>query len=54
LIAIAVNSGDPAMIAAAVASDPDLEERASIREHDGKMTRLEANLATLLDILDGV
>jgi len=51
-IVVAVRTGDPAKIAAAVAADPDLIERSAIREHDGGMCRLDADLATLLDVID--
>ena len=40
------------LIAAAVAEDPDLGERASIKEFDGNMTMLDAQIATLHDALD--
>jgi hypothetical protein len=51
-IVAAVRTGDPAKIASAAAADPDLAERAAIREYDGKMPRLDAELATLLDAID--
>lgn len=43
---------DPAQISAAVASDEDLGERAAIRQYDGNMPRIDAELATLMDALD--
>jgi hypothetical protein len=52
LIIAAVKSGYPAKISAAVAADPDLIERAAIREYDGNMPRIDAELAILLDVLD--
>jgi hypothetical protein len=52
VIVAAVRSDDPALIAAAVASDADLSERAAIRQYDGGMCRLDAELATLLDVID--
>lgn len=51
-IVVAVNSGDPEKIAAVVAFHPSLAERSAIREFEGGMTRLDADLATLLDVLD--
>jgi hypothetical protein len=52
-IVVAIRTGDPAKIAAAVAADPDLAERAAIREYEGSMDRLDAELATLLDAIEG-
>jgi arylsulfatase A-like enzyme len=49
---VAVKTGDPALIAAAVAADPDLAERAAIREFDGNMSRLDAEIATLFDAIE--
>jgi hypothetical protein len=53
-VVVAVMSGDPAKIAAAVAVDPELVERAAIKEFDGGMTRADAEVSTLMDVLDEV
>jgi hypothetical protein len=47
----ALASGNPAKIAAAVAADPDIAERAAIREYDGGMSRRDAEAAALQDFL---
>jgi hypothetical protein len=52
MIVAAVRSGAPAQIAAAVTSDADLGERAAIRQYDGGMSRIDAELATLMDAMD--
>lgn len=49
LIARAVMSGCPAIISITVSYFPDLQERAAIKEFDGKIPRLDAELSTLLD-----
>ncbi|UEM08228.1 hypothetical protein JL101_036415 (plasmid) [Skermanella rosea] len=51
-IASALKSGDPARIAAIVASDPDLSERAAISEYDGGMPRRDAERAALLQAVE--
>ena len=48
---LALASGDPKAIAAAVAANPDITERAAIMEIDGGMTGVAANLAALQDFL---
>jgi hypothetical protein len=48
---LALSSGNPAKIAAAVAADPDIAERAAIREFDGGMDRRDAEIAALRDFL---
>ena len=48
---LALSSGSPARIAAAVAADPDIAERAAIREYDGGMSRRDAEVAALQDFL---
>jgi hypothetical protein len=53
-IVVAVMTGDPTKIAAAVACNPDLLERAAIREIEGNMSRLDAELSTLLDAIGEV
>ena len=47
----ALASGDPARISAAVAADPDIAERAAIREYDGGLSRRDAEVAALRDFL---
>lgn len=54
LIAKAVNSGCPALISITLAYFPDLQERAAIKEFDGGMPRLDAELSTLMDELDEI
>jgi hypothetical protein len=51
-IVVAVMTGDPEKIAAVVAADPDLMERAAIREHEGNMSRPDAEIAALFDFID--
>jgi hypothetical protein len=48
---LALSSGSPAKIAAAVAADPDLAERAAIRQYDGGLSRRDAEIAALQDFL---
>lgn len=48
---LALSSGDPAKIAAVVAADPDIAERAAIREFDGGLSRRDAEVAALQDAL---
>lgn len=54
LITRAVNSGCPALISITVAYFPDLQERAAIKEFDAGMSRLDAELSTLMDELDEI
>lgn len=46
-----LSSGNPARISAAVAADPDIAERAAIREFDGGLSRRDAEIAALQDFL---
>jgi hypothetical protein len=48
---LALASGNPAKISAAVAADPGIAERAAIREFDGGMGRRDAEIAALRDFL---
>lgn len=54
VIGRAVNSGCPALISITVAYFPDLQERAAIKEFDAGMSRLDAELSTLMDELDEI
>lgn len=54
LIVAAIKSGDPALIAAAVAADPDIAERAAIMEYDAGLSRRDAEVAALQDFLGEV
>ena len=54
IVRLALSSSDPARIAAAVAVDPDIAERAAIREFDGGMCRRDAEVAALHDVLDEI
>lgn len=53
-VRLALSSGDPAKIAVAVAADPDIAERAAIREYDGGMNRRDAEIAALHDFLGDI
>lgn len=51
---LALSSGDHEQISAAVAADPDIAERAAIREYEGGMSRRDAEVAALQDALDEI
>jgi hypothetical protein len=51
-IIAAIRTGDPTRISTVVASNPDLLERAAIREIEGGMSRPDAEIAVLHDIVE--
>jgi hypothetical protein len=51
-IVAAIRTGDPARISTVVASNPDLGERAAIREIEGRMSRPDAEIAVLHDVVE--